>query len=184
VRVTAAAVIDITIVVSVVTGLLSIGRKVVGAGLIDGWLDGVIALIVVAIFYIYATRRGAGGTVGESLLQTTYASGRHLTLRPRTALRAAKSLFSKSDDELNATADQLRALGDANRLRLIGYLLTKPRNVEELSEITSMPLSEVQHELARLQAANVIAPTERLPHGRYQVAARLTRPLGELLSGE
>ena len=49
-RFAAAAVIDITMVVSVVTGVLSIGRKVVGVGLIDGWLDGVIALIVVAIF--------------------------------------------------------------------------------------------------------------------------------------
>ena len=157
--------------------------KLVGAGFIDGWLDGVIALIVVGIFYIYATRRGAGGTVGESLLQTTYASGHPLPLRPRAAYQAAKSLFAGSEDELHVTADQLKALGDANRLRIVGHLLDEPRSADELSSMTSMPAPEVQHELARLQAANVISPMEEAPHSRYMVAAHLSGPLGELLSG-
>jgi membrane-associated protein len=179
VRIAAAAVIDITIVVSVVTGVLSIGRKVVGLGLIDGWLDGVIALIVVAVFYIYATRRSAGGTVGESLLHTTYASGHRLPLRPREAIQAARSLFSQTDDELHATADQLKALGDSGRLRIVGHLLDEPRTAEELSLVTSMSAPEVQHELARLQAANVVVPIEQ--QGRYTVATHLVGPLAELL---
>jgi hypothetical protein len=44
-----------------------------------------------------------------------------------------------------------------------------------------MPAPEVQHELARLQAANVVTPMEQ-SHGRYEVATHLVGPLAELLS--
>jgi membrane protein DedA with SNARE-associated domain/DNA-binding transcriptional ArsR family regulator len=184
VRVAIAAIIDVTLIVSVVTGVLSIGRRVFGVGLIDGWLDGLIALIVVTVFYVYLARRGAGGTVGESLLQTTYASGRPITLRPRSAVRAARSLFTRSDDDLHATADQLRALGDANRLRLVQHLLQGPRSTLELSRLTMMAEPDIQHELSRLQAANVIVADGRPPATRYRLAAPLIGPLADLLGDD
>ena len=74
-------------------------------------------MVVGAIIYIVAARRGAGATVGEALLQTSYISGRQLPRRPQEAWQAARALLAGSPDELRPTADLLRALADPDRLR-------------------------------------------------------------------
>jgi hypothetical protein len=76
-RVVLAAALDIGVVASVITGLLALSR-VVGIGFGAGWVDAVVALLVVGAFYVVAARRSGGATVGEALLQTSYISGRRV----------------------------------------------------------------------------------------------------------
>ena len=80
VRVVIAAVLDIGVVASVTTGLVALAR-LLGFGLQAGWVDPVVALLVVAGFYVVIARRSSGATVGEALLQTSYATGQRLPLR-------------------------------------------------------------------------------------------------------
>jgi len=64
--------IDIAIVASVVSGVDEILRDVVGLGDPDGLIDIAFVFAAIALSYIAATRRGAGATAGEGLLNITY----------------------------------------------------------------------------------------------------------------
>lgn len=183
-RVSAAAVIDVATVASIVTGILAIARRVFGLGFRAGWLDVLVALVVITVFYVFVTRRSAGGTIGESLLRTTYATGHDIPLRPRSALQAARSIFSRSDDELTSAADLLRTLGDARRLRLLGHLLREPKTAAELHDDASMDLVEVQHDMARLRNAGVLKAIDNGEDSRYLVEPELVPVLVDLLNLE
>jgi membrane-associated protein len=116
VRVVLAAALDVGVVASVITGLLALAR-LLGFGLGAGWVDAVIALLVVGAFYVIVARRSGGATVGEVLLQTSYITGKRVPLRPRAALQAVRALVTGSDREFSATCDLLCALSDPVRLK-------------------------------------------------------------------
>ncbi len=181
VRVVIAAVLDIGVVASVSTGLLALGR-LFGLGLQAGWVDPVVALLVVAGFYVVVARRSSGVTVGEALLQTSYATGQRLPLRPRAALHAARSVLSRNADELTATSDLLRALSDPERLRMVSQLLEKPRTVPELATLMNQPPFEVRHQLERLSSAGALLVTGEEPGLAYVIRPDLRRALTQLLA--
>src|SRR5204862_4088728 len=56
-RMMLAVAIDVTLVASVVAGVLAVARPLIGAGAIAGWLDVVIVIAVIVAFYSVATRR-------------------------------------------------------------------------------------------------------------------------------
>jgi len=147
VRVVLAALLDIGVVASIVTGLLALG--VCSGRIRERLVDGVVVLLVVGAFYVIVARRSAGATAGEVLLQTSYVSGHGLPLKPRAALDAVRSLVSRSDDELTATGDLLHALGDPDRLRIVTQLLDRPQTLEELGARTKLSPFEVRHQLDR-----------------------------------
>lgn len=180
-RVTAATLIDVGVVASIVTGLLSIGRRVFGLGLRAGWLDAIVALVVITVFYVYVTRRSTGGTVGESLLRTTYATGHQIPLGPRSALHAARQHFARSDNSLHSSAEILRALGDPHRLLIVTRLMDGPSGIDTLVSNTTINPTEVQHDLSRLQTAGVITSTGPGPGGVYELEPRLIDPISRLL---
>jgi membrane-associated protein len=182
VRASIAAAIDIGVIASIVTGLLALGRRLFGIGIGAGWLDVVIPMVVVAIIYIVVARRGAGATVGEALLQTSYVSGRQLPLRPQQAWQAARALLAGSSDELRPTADLLRALADPDRLRLVRHLLDQPRTVEELAELTGTEVLEVRHQLDRLLHTGVLMVMAEGSEARSRIRPDLVAPLLEFLS--
>jgi membrane-associated protein len=182
VRASIAAAVDIGVIASIVTGLLALGRRLFGVGIGAGWLDAVIPMVVVGIIYIVVARRGAGATVGEALLQTSYVSGRQLPLRPQQAWQAARALLSGSPDELRPTADLLRALADPDRLRLVRHLLDQPRTVEELAALTGTDSFEVRHQLDRLLNAGVLMVRAEGDQARSQIRPELVAPLLEFLS--
>jgi len=64
--------IDIAIVASVVSGVDEISRDVIGLADPDGIIDIGLVFAAIALSYIAATRRGAGATAGEGLLNITY----------------------------------------------------------------------------------------------------------------
>jgi membrane protein DedA with SNARE-associated domain/DNA-binding transcriptional ArsR family regulator len=181
VRVVIAALLDIGVVASVTTGLLALGR-LVGFGLQAGWVDLVVALLVVAGFYVVIARRSGGATVGEALLQTSYATGQRLTLRPRAALKAARSLLSWTRDDLTPTTELMRSLGDPERLRMVSLLLGEPRTVAELATLTRQPPFEVRHRLDRLSSTGALIVTGDEAHTAYAVRPDLGHALVELLA--
>lgn len=181
VRAAVAAVIDLAVVGSIVTGLLAIGRRVFGLYLGAGWLDAVIALAVVVTLYVVAARRSAGATVGEALLQTSYVSGRGLLHRPSEAWRAARALLSGSDDELSRAAEMLRALGDPGRLRVVRHIVDGPRTVEQLAHALDTEELEVRHRLERLVSARVVLAEGEEPVLTYRVRPELVAGLLDLV---
>lgn len=182
IRVAVAAAVDVGVVMSLVTGVLALVRLALGVTLGAGWLDAAIALLIVAVFYVVIARRGAGSTVGEALLQTTYVSGRSLPLRPRAAWQAARDLLAGSADELRPTADLLRALGNSDRLRLVRYLLDRPQSVEELSAISGTAPIEVLHQLHHLDAAGLLVVESETATVRYCIRPSLLAPLLDFLA--
>jgi membrane-associated protein len=181
-RAVIAAVIDLAVIGSVVTGLLALGRRLFGVYLGAGWLDGVAAVVVAGVLYVVAARRATGGTVGEALLQTSYVSGRRLPRRPHEAWQAARALLSGSDDELQPTADLLRALADPNRLRLVRQLLDGPRSAEDLAAATTREAIEVRHDLDRLMAAGVLTTENDGAVARSEIRPDLVPALLEFLA--
>ena len=180
-RIVVAAAIDIGVVASVSTGLLALGR-LFGFGLQAGWVDAVVALLVVAVFYVVIARRSGGATVGEALLQTSYATGQRPPLRPRAALRAARSLLSRSNDELSWTSDLLRVLSEPERLRIVSQLLEEPRTVPELATATRQPPFEVRHQLERLASTGALVVSGDEPRAVYVIRPDLGHALTELLA--
>jgi membrane protein DedA with SNARE-associated domain/DNA-binding transcriptional ArsR family regulator len=177
-----ATVIDLAVIGSIVTGLLALGRRLFGVYLGAGWLDGVVAMVVAGVAYVVAARRATGGTVGEALLQTSYVSGRRLPRLPQEAWQAARALLSGSDDELQPTADLLRALADPDRLRLVRQLLDGPRTAEELAAATKKEVIEVRHDLDRLMAAGVVTAQNDGAVARSEIRPDLVPALLEFLA--
>lgn len=182
VRALIAAAIDMGVVASIMTGLLAVGRRAFGIGIGAEWIDAVVAVVVAVIAYIVIARRGAGATVGESLMQTSYVSGRRIPLRPQQAWRAARELLGGSPDELRPTADLLRALADPDRLRLVRHLLDQPRTASELATVVGAEPLEARHQLERLQMAGVLAMDAAGEETRFRVRPELVAPLLEFLS--
>jgi membrane-associated protein len=181
VRVVVAAALDIGVVTSVTTGLLALAR-LLGFGLQAGWIDLAVALLVVSGFYVVIARRSGGATVGEALLQTSYATGQRLNLRPRAALRTARSLLSWTREDLTPTAELLRSLSDPDRLRIVGQLLGEPRTVPELARLTRQPPFEIRHQLDRLSSTGALLVTGEEASTAYVVRPDLGRALEELLA--
>lgn len=181
VRVVLAVALDVGVVASVITGLLALGR-VLGLGFGAGWVDAVVALLVVGAFYVVVARRSGGATVGEVLLQTSYISGKRVPLRPRAALEAVRSLVAGSDDEFSATCDLLRALADPDRLKIATQLLDRPRTLSELATYAGVTPFEVRHLLGRLQIAGVVDVKDDEPDTRYDIRTDLRAALVQLLA--
>jgi membrane-associated protein len=181
VRVVIAAALDIGVVASVSTGLVALGR-LLGFGLQAGWVDAVVALLVVAVFYVVIARRSGGATVGEALLQTSYATGQRLSLRPRAALRTARSLLTWTREDLTPTTELMRSLSDPDRLRIVSLLLGEPRTVPQLARLVGQPPFEVRHQLDRLSSTGALVLTGDDSSTAYSVRPDLGRALADLLA--
>jgi membrane protein DedA with SNARE-associated domain len=181
VRVLLAAVLDIGVVASVITGLLALGR-LLGLGFGAGWIDPVVALFFVGAFYVVVARRSGGATVGEILLQTSYISGQRMPLRPRAALQAVRALLTGSHDAFSTTADLLRALGEPERLRTVTLLLDRPRTLDDLASQSGQSAFEVRHQLDPLRALGVLDVTGDELDPVYGVHSHLQPALVQLLA--
>ena len=181
VRVLVAAAIDIGVVASVITGLLAVGR-LLGFGFGAGWVDAVVALLMVGAFYVIVARRTAGATVGEVLLQTSYVSRMRVPLRPRAALETVLALLSGPADDLAATANSLHVLGDPQRLRIVSQLLERPHTAEDLARQTGWSEFEIRHQLDRLDSAQIIEGPRGDSAAVYTIRSDLRAPLIQLLA--
>jgi len=173
-RLVLALAVDMGLVASLVSGVVAVVRRLVGAGVIAGWADAVVVAAGIGIFYLVITRRGTGATAGEALLRTTYIARRH---RPVAAAPEIDELALRDADLLNA-AGLLRLVADASRLRLLRHLLGGDRTSAELSKETGLPVADVVYHLGQLWRAQLVVPTDggaaevrySIPRGRARDA--------------
>ena len=64
--------IDMAMIGAVVGGVLAVVRPLTGVGVMAGWIDIVVVVAVIAVFYSIATHRGRRATAGETILGTHY----------------------------------------------------------------------------------------------------------------
>jgi DNA-binding transcriptional ArsR family regulator len=81
--------------------------------------------------------------------------------------------------ETNELLTYLKALADANRLKIVGLLAKQPYTVEQLSAILNLGASTVSHHLSKLSEAKLVSATAqsyynfyRLETQRYEEMAR------------
>jgi DNA-binding transcriptional ArsR family regulator len=139
------------------SGVVALVRRLVGAGLIAGWADALVVAAGIGVFYLVITRRGTGATAGEALLRTTYIARRHRG----TAVRLpAPGDLPAEDGDLVHAATLLRLVADVSRLRLLRHLLAGERSSAELARETGLSDTEVVYHLGQLWRAQLVVPTE------------------------
>jgi membrane-associated protein len=157
VRVILALAVDLGLVASLLTGVVAVVRRLVGAGVIAGWADALVVATGIAIFYLIITRRGTGATAGEALLRTTYIARHH---RDGTPLGTdAEDAGEEASDLLHA-ATLLRLVADVDRLRLLRHLLAGERTSAELARDTGLSVADVVYHLGQLWRAQLVVPTD------------------------
>jgi DNA-binding transcriptional ArsR family regulator len=78
-----------------------------------------------------------------------------------------------SSEPLERFVKFFKALGDENRIRIVGLLSHKPHSVEELAANLSVTSATVSHHLQRLQQADLVeARAQGHTPARYQVSRR------------
>jgi DNA-binding transcriptional ArsR family regulator len=176
-----AAAVDVGVVACVSTGLLALGR-LLGVGFRAGWVDALVALLVVAAFYVIIARRSGGATVGEALLHTSYAIEQRSALRSRSPLETVRAFVSGNRDELTGSSELLRALGDPERLRIVTQLLKKPLTLAEMASSMQQLPFELRHQLDRLTSTGALTVSGDEPNAVYAVRPELARALVQLLA--
>jgi hypothetical protein len=157
VRLILALAVDVGLVASMLSGVVAVVRRLVGAGVIAGWADALVVSAGLGIFYLVITRRGTGATAGEALLRTTYIARRH---RGPGQVAGERADLGAGDSDLVHAATVLRLVGDVSRLRLLRHLLAGERTSAELARETGLPVADVVYHLGQLWHAQLIAPTE------------------------
>jgi membrane-associated protein len=156
IRIVLALGVDVGLVASMLTGVVAVVRRLVGAGVIAGWADALVVAVGIGIFYLVITRRGTGATAGEALLRTTYIARRH-----RAPAGAGNPALATDEGELAEAATLLRLAADVSRLRILRRLLDGERTSSELSVETGLPVADVVYHLGQLWRARLVAPSER-----------------------
>ncbi len=92
---------------------------------------------------------------------------------------ARDELASGGADPCEAQARYFRVLADATRLKILGALLERERNVSELVELVGAPQSRISNHLACLRWCGFVTAERR---GRQVVYRVLDERIGELLA--
>jgi membrane protein DedA with SNARE-associated domain/DNA-binding transcriptional ArsR family regulator len=183
-----ALLVDLGLIASVVAGVLAVLRPLTAAAAIAGWLDIVIVIAVIAIFYSVATRRGRRPTAGETLFGASYLTQSEegaVRRSLRAGLWRAVEETSPSSPRLAREAQRFRVLGNQGRLRLVHRLLSGERTAEELASELGEPLTEVAGRLQELQRAGLVRVEADGGSPRYLIRDEyLRRGLAEILGAE
>lgn len=166
-----AALVDLGVVASILTGLLTIARRVTGVGLVATWADGVVVLAALAALYLFVTRRSTGATVGEALLHTVY-------LPRRTRLTAPSEGSGAQDQQLETAAELLHALGTVPRMAVARCLLAGPAGTSEVARATRMSADESLYHLSALVRVGLLETAGADDDTRFQIR----RPLVSLVT--
>lgn len=166
-----AALVDLGVVASILTGLLTIARRVTGVGLVATWADGVVVLAALAALYLFVTRRSTGATVGEALLHTVY-------LPRRTRLTAPSEGSGAQDQQLETAAELLHALGTVPRMAVARCLLAGPAGTSEVARATRMSADESLYHLSALVRVGLLETSGPDDETRFQIR----RPLVSLVT--
>ncbi|HUY56158.1 MAG TPA: VTT domain-containing protein [Candidatus Nanopelagicaceae bacterium] len=180
VRTSLAIFIDLGVVASILTGLLSIARRFTPTGLIASWADGVVLVAAVAAVYLFITRRGTGATVGEALLHTVYL--------PRHGARFGafrRGGAETMDPALRSAAERLHALGTVPRLAVVRALIGGARTSSEVAQRVAISTEESEYHLAALSHVGLIEVEADGGDGdRYGVQEKFRGWMAEVLEAD
>jgi membrane protein DedA with SNARE-associated domain len=180
-----ALLVDLALLASVVAGVLAVVRPLTPAGDIAGWIDILVVITVIAVFYSLATRRGAHATAGEALFGSSYLTldgenrGRRALLR-----RSLQGSSPVSSPTLAGAAERFRLLADQRRLRIVDLLLVKDRSQTELARELGLPAVEVGYQLQELLRGGIVSngpdvePDPTYAIGGDQLRSALSHLLG------
>ncbi len=187
VRMGLAIAIDMALLGSVVAGVLAVARPLVGWADINGWVDILIVIAVIGVFFSVATRQGAHATAGETLFGTSYltrAGDRHdggagVRRLVRTLLR---DVPAGSSPALQRASELFRVLADERRLRIARLLLERERTATALGLALDQPRLEIVYQLGELQRAGIVEQEAGVDEPRYAIRSANARAgLAELL---
>ena len=77
-----------------------------------------------------------------------------------------------------------KALGDANRLKIVGLLAQENYSVEELAEILGLRASTVSHHLSRLSEVGIVSAKAESYYNVYQLEAKVLEDLARRMLSE
>ena len=186
VRIGLAVAVDVALIATVVVGVL---RIVSGALAITypwlpvadvaWWVELLAIVLVIAVFYSVATRRGLRATAGETLFGTRYlthggaGAGREQTLLDEEPARPA---------ELVRISTAFRSLADARPLQVARLLLRQDASPSEVSATLSMSARDATDALRDLEKAGLVVGEGAGEERRYRMASEhVRRGLTELL---
>ena len=85
--------------------------------------------------------------------------------------------------EFGEMVEVLKALSDANRLRIVGLLAQRPRAVEELAAATDLSAPTVSHHLSCLRSAGLVSSEREQYYAVYRLDRERLQRLGQRLAG-
>lgn len=77
----------------------------------------------------------------------------------------------------------LRALGDENRLRIVGLLARRPHYAQELVELLELSPATVSHHVRLLRGAGLVRMRKDPPYFQYSLDEDMLRAAGQMLAG-
>ena len=172
-----AALIDLGVVASILTGLLALIRRITGTGVTASWADVLVLVAGLAALYLFVTRRSTGATLGEALLHTVYLHRR----APDDVLDIVAEA-AILDPRLQSAADQLRALGAVPRLAVARALLAGAGTAAEVARTASLSPDETSYHLAALGRAGLVGSEIRPDTGeRFHIEEQFRHWISEIL---
>lgn len=175
IRAVLAAGVDMAMIGAVVAGVLAIVRPLTPVGELAGWLDIVVVLVVIAVFYSVATRAGRRSTAGEKLLDGSYLTQRAPEASRRNLRALARRLLdarpAPPQGDMVRAAGMFRALGDARRLQVVRLLLTADQSLEEVAAELHLSPLEAAYSLRELQTAGLVVASETGAGERYAMTS-------------
>lgn len=181
-RVALAVAIDAGIVASVAAGVMTMGRVIAHVDLTTNWLDIVVVIGMIVVFYVVATRRGTGATVGETLLSADYIRRlRSAGPRMREHLRPTTPA---SPEALQPAASIFKALGETTRLKIVQCLMDDDLTQAEVTERAGVGEQEAAYLLASLERAGVIGVAAGAEPRRYRMDAGVAAAVRHVLQAE
>ena len=188
-RVVLAVMVDVALIATVVVGvlaitggLLAIVSPVLAVAALAWWVDLLAVLVVIAVFYSVATRRGLKATAGETLLDTSY-----LTRGSRSNLKRLRRTGLSQDDapaaELVSMSLAFASLADTRRLQVAQLLLDRTASPQEVSSTLALSASDAGDALRDLEEVGFVIGEGEGSDRRYAIASDHVRlGLAELLT--
>lgn len=187
-RVVLAVAVDVTLIATVVVGVLAIVgglvaivSPVVALAELSWWVELLAVLVVIAVFYSVATRRGLSATAGETLLDASY-----LTRGGRSSLRRLLQAGLGQEDAAPALVSMSAAFGalsDTRRLQVAQLLLHRRASSSEVSSTLALSASETGDALRELEEVGLVVGEGEDADRRFTIASDHVRlGLAELLT--
>jgi len=180
-RVALAVAVDVALIATVVVGvlgivggLLAIAYPVLASAAIAWWVELLAVVVVIAVFYSVATRRGLDATAGETLLATSYLT-RGGTDRGRVSMRRILQAGLDEDagpsGELVRMSEAFRSLADTRRLQVARLLLQESASPAEVSSRLGFPTAHAGDALRELEQAGIVVGEGEGTGRRYTIAS-------------